>query len=158
MVEIKYLSDMTLNEKVLIGIVRCADTYKKKFGELFKNYGLTFPQYGVLRILDASLHNQNTITNIAKIMSVTTSNITRIVQLLERDGFLLRKMSPDDERVKLVEITPKGVKTLKNILDEQNNYLEITLEDFSDELKEQIVARIRSILKKEAPESFPKKK
>ena len=154
MVEVKYLSDMTLNEKVLIGIVRCADMYKKKFSELFKNYRLTFPQYGVLRILDASLNNRNTITNIAKIMTVTTSNITRIVQLLERDGFLLRKMSPDDERVKLVEITPKGMKTLKNILEEQNKYLESILEDFSDELKEKIVGRIRSILKKEAPESF----
>ena len=150
----KYKSDMTLDEKVVIGIVRAADLYKKKISSIFRNYGLTFPQYVVLRILSASENGQNTLTNISKIMLVTGANVTRIAQRLEKNGFLIRKGDPDDERAKLLEITPKGRQALKNLENEQRDYLKKALVDFPDDLKKQIVSRIKQILQKEAPESF----
>jgi DNA-binding MarR family transcriptional regulator len=150
----KYKSDMTLDEKVVIGIVRAADLYKKKISSIFRNYGLTFSQYVVLRILSASEKGQNTLTNISKIMLVTGANVTRIAQRLEKNGFLIRKGDPDDERAKLLEITRKGRQALRNLENEKREYLKEALVDYPDELKKQIVSKIRQILQKEAPESF----
>ena len=45
-----YTSDMDFNEKLMIGIVRLSESYKKASSAIFRNYGLTFAQYTALQI------------------------------------------------------------------------------------------------------------
>ena len=52
MVNIGYKNDLSLDEKVIMVVVRLAEFFKKNFANIFKNYDLTFPQYNVLRVLD----------------------------------------------------------------------------------------------------------
>jgi MarR family 2-MHQ and catechol resistance regulon transcriptional repressor len=142
-----YTSDLTLNDKVLIGIVRAGEFFKRVHGAAFRKYGVTFPQYHVLRVLVSSDHGRNSSSNVGRIMLVSGANITGIAKRLEKSGFLLRKGDPTDERVTLLEITRKGRQTLKNIEKERVDSLENILEGFSKKEKQDIVNKIRRILK-----------
>ncbi|MFH1489273.1 MAG: MarR family transcriptional regulator [Pseudomonadota bacterium] len=144
-----YKSDLALNDKVLIGIVRAGELFKRVHDAVFRKYGLTFPQYNVLRVLVSSENGQNTSSNVGKIMLVSGANITGIAKRLENNGFLIRKGDPRDERVTLLEITSKGRQTLKNIQQEKDESLEKILEDFPEADKKDILKKIRLILTKD---------
>ena len=148
MSEFSYQSDLRLDEKIMVTIVRIGELFKKDSSAIFKNYGLTFPQYNVLRVLDGSETGQNTVTSIGKVLLVTCANMTGIAKRLEKNGFLLRKRDPKDERVTLLEITPKGRQTLSNISESKDKNIERYLEDFTAEEKDFLLKRLRILLKK----------
>ena len=142
-----YESNLSLDEKVLMGIVRMAETFKRIHSAVFRNYGLSFPQYNVLRVLDASKSGENTIGNVSGIMIVPGANITGIAKRLAKEGFIIKKSDPDDERVTILEITPKGKKALKNIEKEKDEWLAIMLKDLSKTEKNALLDKVRRIQK-----------
>lgn len=142
-----YQSDLSIDEKVMMAIVRAAELFKKEASSIFRNWGLTFSQYNVLRVLDSSENFQNTMTNISNIMLVSGANMTGIAKRLEKNGFLIRKRDPNDDRIIWLEITPKGRQTLKNISDEKEKNISKYLAKYSHEEKLQILKQLQSILR-----------
>ena len=147
MIDGGYENDLSIDEKVMMAIVRLAEFFKKNSDNIFKNYGLTFPQYNVLRVLESSDNKQNTISNVSKIMLVSGANMTGIAKRLEKNGFLLRKSDPNDERVTLLEITPKGRERLKDISREKDENITSYLKSFSDGQKKETLSFIRSVIR-----------
>ena len=143
-----YKSDLNADEKVMMAIVRAAELFKKESGAIFKNYGLTFAQYNVLRILDATLNGKNTITNVSRIMLVSGANMTGVAKRLEKSGFLIRRGDANDERITLLEITPKGRQSLKNIREEKDENLRKYMNSFSADEKEEMLSRLKQILRR----------
>lgn len=143
-----YINDLTVNEKVMMGIYRISEFFKKRSTELFEEYGLTFSQYNVLRAIGSSEDGQNNIKNIRKIMVVSGANITMISLRLEKKGFIKRKKDPDDERVTLMEITHRGRETLKKIIKDKNQFLENILDDYPLEMKQMFALEFKRFLKK----------
>ena len=143
-----YKSDLNADEKVMIAIVRAAELFKKESGAIFKNYGLTFSQYNVLRILDGTPNGKNTITNVSRIMLVSGANMTGVAKRLEKSGFLIRRGDANDERITLLEITPKGRQSLKNICEEKDENLEKYMSNFSADEKEEMLAGLKQILRR----------
>ncbi|MGB5747883.1 MAG: MarR family transcriptional regulator [Desulfobacterales bacterium] len=147
MAEANYTSDLSINEKVLMGMVRAVEIFKRNHSAVFRNYGLSFPQYNVLRVLEASKDNQNKMSDISRIMLVPGANITGIAKRLEKCGFIIKKSDPADERVTILEITPKGKRTLKNIRNEKDEWLELMLKDLSEIQKVELLEQVKRILK-----------
>jgi DNA-binding MarR family transcriptional regulator len=143
-----YVSDLSVNEKVLIAIVRAAENFKRTHATIFRRYGLSFPQYNVLRVLDASLGGKNKISDISRIMLVPGANMTGIAKRLERDGFLIRKSDPSDERVTILRITPKGKRTLKNIEGEKERSIETILRGFSQKDKKHLLDKLKQLIER----------
>ncbi len=141
-----YTSNMKADEKLLIAIMRISELYKKACHSVFGNYRLTFPQYTVLRVLEGSENGQNTITNASKVMLVSGANLTGVAKRLERIGFLIRKGDPNDERVTLLEITPKGRQTLKNIAKDKDNLIQRLLQDYSDDQISDLLMSLKKCL------------
>ncbi|MCA1989583.1 MAG: MarR family transcriptional regulator [Desulfarculus sp.] len=141
-----YKSNLSLNEKLLMGVIRVAEDFKKRSSAIFKNYGLTFAQYNVLRVLNSSKDGVNTVTNVGKIMLVTGANMTGLAKRLERDGYLIRKRHPQDERVTLLEISPKGKQALLNIEREKEENLRRYVGRFSDAEKRAILAQLKDMV------------
>jgi DNA-binding MarR family transcriptional regulator len=148
MPKFSYRKDLNLDEKIMVTIVRIAEHFKKDSSTIFKNYGLTFPQYNVLRVLDGSETGQNTVTNIGKVLLVTCANMTGIAKRLEKNGFLMRKGDPKDERVTLLEITPKGRQALNNISESKDKNIERYLVDFTDQEKDLLLKNLRILTRK----------
>jgi len=130
-----------------MGVVRAAETFKRTHSAIFRNYGLSFPQYNVLRVLDASRNGMNKISEVSRIMLVPGANMTGIGKRLERNGFLIRKSDPNDERVTIFEITPKGRKTLKNIEQEKDRSIETILGGFSQNDKTEFLDKLKQLIK-----------
>jgi MarR family 2-MHQ and catechol resistance regulon transcriptional repressor len=143
----RYVSDLSTNEKVLMAVVRAAEIFKRTHSSIFRNYGLSFPQYNVLRVLDASRNGMNKISGVSRIMLVPGANMTGLAKRLERDGFLIRKSDSNDERVTILEITPKGKRTLRNIEKEKDRSIETILKGFSGREKADFLAKLRKLIK-----------
>lgn len=141
-----YSSTLSLNERLLMSMVRVAENFKKKASNIFKDYGLTFAQYNVLRVLNSYENGSSTITNVGRIMLVTGANMTGLSKRLERDGYLLRNRHPSDERVTLLEITPKGRLALTSIEKEKEDILESYVGGLVPEEKQELMALLRKIV------------
>ena len=151
MVEGTYKSDLSTDEKVLMAIVRAAEIFRRNHSGIFRNYGLSFPQYNVLRVLEASKNGMNKISDVSRIMLVPGANITGIAKRLEKDGFIIKKSDAADERVTILEITPKGKRTLKNIEKEKDEWLELMLKNLSENQKLELLDKVKRILKNGMP-------
>jgi DNA-binding MarR family transcriptional regulator len=147
MVEGTYKSDLSTDEKVLMAIVRAAEIFRRNHSGIFRNYGLSFPQYNLLRVLEASRNGMNKISAVSRIMLVPGANITGIAKRLEKDGFIIKKSDAADERVTILEITPKGKRTLKNIVKEKDERLELMLKNLSENQKLELLDKVKRILK-----------
>jgi DNA-binding MarR family transcriptional regulator len=143
---IDYKNDMCNEEKVLMAVVRAAETFKRVISTVFRNYDLSFPQYNVLRVLDASKNGQSRITHVSQIMLVPGANMTGIAKRLEKNGFILRKSDPGDERVKILEITQKGKETLANIERDRDLFQEKILKRFSQREKEELLSGVKKLI------------
>ena len=146
--EYSYKNDLSEDEKVLMAVVRTAEIFKRNHSAVFRNYGLSFSQYNILRVLDASANGQNKMSEISRIMLVAGANITGIAKRLASDGFIIKKSDPTDERVTILEITPKGKNALKNIAKEKNEWLEVMLADLSRSERLDLLEKIRRIIRR----------
>ena len=142
-----YKSDLNTDEKVLMAVVRAAEHFKRVHSAVFKNFGLSFPQYNVLRVLDASKNGQNKISDVSRIMLVPGANITGLAKRLEKDGFIIKKSNPEDDRVTLLEITPLGKKTLQKIEKEKDHWMELMMKNLSKNEKVALLDLVKRILK-----------
>jgi DNA-binding MarR family transcriptional regulator len=146
-----YKSDLSTDEKVLMAIVRAAEIFRRNHSGIFRNYGLSFPQYNVLRVLEASRNGRNKISDVSRIMLVPGANITGIAKRLEKDGFIIKKSDAADDRVTILEITPKGKRTLKHIVKEKDERLELMLKNLSENQKLELLDKVKRILKNGIP-------
>ncbi|HTY22534.1 MAG TPA: MarR family transcriptional regulator [Desulfomonilaceae bacterium] len=142
-----YTSDMSIDERVMMAIVRVAERFKKNSSALFRNWGLTFSQYNLLRVLDASENGQNTMKSVNRIMLVSSANMTGIAKRLEKNGFIVRTSDPKDDRVKRLKITPLGVHVLKAIADHKERNVKRYLMRYSDEQKAALLETLGEILR-----------
>lgn len=142
-----YRSDLTGDEKVLMAVVRAAETYKRMVSAMFKKHGLSFPQYNILRVLEASQNGQSRITNVSRIMIVPVANMTGLAKRLERGGYIERKSDPRDERATVLEITPKGKSTLGAIEKDRDMCLGTMLQGFTATEKADLLEKVKRLLK-----------
>jgi MarR family 2-MHQ and catechol resistance regulon transcriptional repressor len=142
-----YKGDLDRDEKLMVAIVKASETYKKNAGTIFRNYGLTFSQYNVLRILANSPLGKNTITITSRIMLVSGANMTGVAKRLEKEGFIIRRGDTSDERITWLEITPKGKQTIKNISAEKDNLIQTCLLDLSGKERKDVLEYVKCIFK-----------
>jgi len=138
---------MSIDEKVLMAMVRIAQRFKKNSSAVVKKWGLTFSQYNVLRVLDASENGENTMRNVNRIMLVSSANMTGIAKRLEKSGFIFRKSDPSDDRIKRLQITPAGTEVLKVISDHMERSVRQYLKKYSSEQKSALQKTLREILR-----------
>jgi MarR family transcriptional regulator, lower aerobic nicotinate degradation pathway regulator len=89
-------------------------------------HGVTPVQYAALQtVADAPGIDQRTL---ARSIGLDTSTIAGVIDRLEARGLMLRSASPEDRRVRLLSLTPGGLKlleaTLPSVLRAQQRMLE----------------------------------
>ncbi len=142
-----YKNDMSIDEKVMMAMVRIAERFKKDSAAVVKKWGLTFSQYNVLRVLDASENGENTMRNVNRIMLVSSANMTGIAKRMEKSGFIIRKSDPHDDRIKRLQITPMGIEVLKAISDQKERSLQEYLTEYSNGQKSSLLHTLQDILR-----------
>ncbi len=69
--------------------------------------GITYPQYLVFMVLWEATE-EVTVNAIAKKLLLNTNTVTPLLKRMEKEGYILRRRSPADERKVLIELTDKG--------------------------------------------------
>jgi MarR family 2-MHQ and catechol resistance regulon transcriptional repressor len=78
-------------------------------------------------------------------MLVPVANITGVAKRLEKEGFIIKKSDPSDDRVTILEITSKGKRTLKNIEREKDEKLKVMLKNLTEKQKRVLLDTVRLI-------------
>ena len=112
----KFSSDF---EKAVINIFYTASWLEGKNIQRLKPFGISPQQFNVLRILRGSDPSPLRLTDITERMIDKNSNATRLVEKLRQKSFLKREVCKTNRRQVDIRITPKGMDLLKQI-DEQN--------------------------------------
>lgn len=100
------------------GLANLALTYNHvatRFETLIDEYGLTMPQFNVLRILRGQYPNPSTNNLIKERIIHKNSDITRIIDRLISKGFVDRNNCCDDRRKVDILISQEGLRILAEI-------------------------------------------
>jgi len=96
--------DLVVSHSVILG---------KMEADLRTTTGLTLGQYDVLLRLHEAPGNTIRMGDLAELVLVTTSGVTRVVDRLVEAGLVERVRPDNDRRVVTVSMTPAGKKTLR---------------------------------------------
>jgi MarR family transcriptional regulator, 2-MHQ and catechol-resistance regulon repressor len=100
-------------------LMRAANALRTHATRQLENAGLTLSQFAVL---EALFHlGPMSLSEVAKKILTTGGNLTMVAGNLEKQGFVARKISPDDARVSILSLTPKGKKVIGEIFPEHAN-------------------------------------
>ena len=113
--EIKQSAFKSEYHKAYINLLFTSNWLQQEQSQLFKPFGVTLPQYNVLRILRGQYPKPATVTLLIERMLDKTSNASRIVDKLEAKELVTRKQCPNDRRTVDVLITEKGLALLKEM-------------------------------------------
>ncbi len=114
--EIKQSTFKSEYQKAYINLIYTSNFLQQAQAVLFKPFGVTLPQYNVLRILRGQHPKPATVNLLIDRMLDKTSNASRIVDKLETKELVTRKQCADDRRTVDVLITRKGL----DLLDEMD--------------------------------------
>jgi DNA-binding MarR family transcriptional regulator len=113
--EIKQTKPLTPEQEVLLTIQRTADAFERRVAEVLKPHGISGTQYNVLRILRGAGKDGLPCGAIADRMVTRDPDITRLLDRLDKMGFIGRERSQKDRRVVTTTITEAGLKLLKQL-------------------------------------------
>ncbi len=101
--------------KLVVNLVFTGSWINVKTSEMLKPFKITVQQFNILRILRGQHPKPATVNMLIDRMLDKMSNVSRIIDKLERKQLVVRKICPDDRRCVDVLITEKGLRLLKKI-------------------------------------------
>lgn len=110
----------SLEEEVMLNLLRTADFLQYEIGRLLKRRGLTMPLYNCLRILRGAGAPGLPCSEIGKRLVSRVPDVTRLVDRLEEMGVAERHREDADRRVVRVRLTRKGHDLLRAVDPEAN--------------------------------------
>ncbi|MGH9753205.1 MAG: MarR family winged helix-turn-helix transcriptional regulator [Blastocatellia bacterium] len=101
-------------EQSMIRLMRVGDRLWRASDDRFGRWGLTDNHYNVLRILNGAGEPISQ-AEIGRKMLSSRANVTKLLDLLEARKFV-RRLSCEDRRVNLVDLTDEGAKFLEETM------------------------------------------
>ena len=98
----------SLEQELFLNLIRTSEWLQGEFAKVFKVHGITQPQFNVLKILEVEDEYGIPIQKIGKRMTTKSSDVTRLVDRLERSGLVIRFRKEKDRRVIFVRLTEAG--------------------------------------------------
>ena len=137
------------NEKVIKDIVwsvrRLVRAVYLDSQKMSKKYGLTGPQSGVLRSLFK--YGPTSSADLSRVLYVTPSNITGVIDRLEKKVLVERVRKVGDRRVALIQLTEAGEKLSKKLPDPIEERFISELADLEPEHVQLLSMAMNQILK-----------
>jgi DNA-binding MarR family transcriptional regulator len=105
-----------VNEEVLYNVVRASTRLLAHFDAFLEARGVSVAQFNTLLMIRHVGRREGIAQNaLSELLLVSTSNMTRMIDRLEKEGWAERLPRPGDRRVKLVRATQKGTRLLDAI-------------------------------------------
>ncbi|MEP0987251.1 MarR family winged helix-turn-helix transcriptional regulator [Ekhidna sp.] len=141
--EIKQEKFKSQYSKAVVNVIYTSAWLHQQHIQLFKLYGLTTPQFNILRILRGQHPKPATVNLLIDRMLDKSSNASRIVDKLEQKKLVERRQCSKDRRAVDVIISDQGLELLR----EMDSKIE-EWERANDKLTEKEAATLNSLLDK----------
>ena len=102
-------------QKAYINLIYTVGWLQVRQAAVFKPFGLTMPQFNILRILRGQHPKPATVALLIERMLDKTSNASRIVDKLEEKKLVTRTVCPANRRAVDIRITDAGLELLSRI-------------------------------------------
>lgn len=112
---LKLSKELPIREEVDLNLRIAVTLLSSRFDKMIEAYGITGVQYNVLRILKGVYPEGHARCEIASRMVERASDITRIIDRLEKNGLVERDRTSEDRRMSITKITQKGIKLVDEI-------------------------------------------
>lgn len=105
----------SLEQELYLTLQRLAGELNADLGELFKASGLSGPQYNILRILRGAGANGLPCSEVAERLVTKAPDMTRLLDRMEKQGWVTRCRHENDRRVVTARITEAGLALLEGL-------------------------------------------
>lgn len=122
-------SKTLLARDTYLALVRAQDRLAGQAARLLKGRGLTTATYNVLRILRGAGGDGLACGEIGARLIHRVPDVTRLIDRMERDGWVRRERASDDRRVVRTQLTPAGRKAADEL---DGPVLELHATQFAD--------------------------
>lgn len=129
-------------DQALLNLLITSFYLRKDLSEIYAQYGLTWGQYNVLRILRGAHPDGHARQDIIERMVDPAPDVTRLVDRLVDDGYAQRYRSTKDARLSMTKITEKGLEKIKSMEDALDAY------DLSEFLNKQECRKLSELCEK----------
>jgi DNA-binding MarR family transcriptional regulator len=103
---------MKMQKQTIGYVLKCVQSsLRQRLDRTLSDIGLTAPQYSVLRTLKLEPGSSN--ADLANASFVTPQTMVKILQKLERGGYIQRQPHPSHGRKLTTDLTPAGVRQLE---------------------------------------------
>ena len=113
--ELKNSKPMQPHQRAMLNILFTASQLDCLIHRQLRPFGLTHPQYNILRILNGSYPKGLSVLDIKSRMIDRNSNVGRLVEKLHEHGWAERMQYSEDRRMLIVTISEKGKELLSEI-------------------------------------------
>ncbi len=110
--ELKNSTPIPPRTRAVLNVLFTASWLDCQMNRDMRKYGLTNPQYNILRILKGSRPDGLSVLDIKSRMIDRSSNVSRLVEKLREQGLVVRTPSSADRRMVVVTITDSGLELL----------------------------------------------
>jgi len=101
-----------LDLRMWVRLLACARIIEKTLRRRFEEMDTTLPRFDAMAALDRAPRGL-TMSGLSRELLVSNGNVTAIVRLLEKQGFVVVKPDPADGRITLVSLTASGKKRFR---------------------------------------------
>lgn len=130
--------------------IKCFHEYNKTDKQIRKlevkacqSHGLTITQFDVLGVLYRT--GKLPIKELLNQTMSTSGNMTVVLKNMERDGWVMRTIDPDDKRSFIIEITTKGSDVIAGMMEEHLKNLSLAFGKLNDEEAQQFIQLLRKL-------------
>lgn len=102
-------------QESILNILVTADYLRRQSAHICEEFGITLPQYNVLRILRGVYPDGHPRCEIAMRMVEFAPDVTRLIDRLEKQNLVERDRSEKDRRLSITRITRSGLDLVKRI-------------------------------------------
>jgi DNA-binding MarR family transcriptional regulator len=113
--ELKSSKSLAPRQRAILNILFTASWMDCQFQRHLRPYGLTNPQYNILRILNGSAPKGLSVLDIKTRMIDRSSNVSRLVDKLHKSNFIERCSNTEDRRMVVITISEEGKKVLAEL-------------------------------------------
>ncbi len=128
----------TMNLRLWLRLLSCTMVIEKRLKRrLAEQFDGTLPRFDVLAALDRHPLGM-TMGALSSSLLVSNGNVTALVRLLVRDGYVAIEPSPTDRRVSIVHLTRSGAAHFETLAAAHHEWIDAMMSNLSREQREML--------------------
>ncbi|MBW8687816.1 MarR family winged helix-turn-helix transcriptional regulator [Chitinophaga rhizophila] len=124
--------------KIVVNLLYTGNWLRDALGANLKEHGLLPQHYNALRIIKGRHPEPVSAGDIKDVMLDKASDVTRLLDKLEKLEYVQRRLCPHNRRKMDINITPQGLKLLSDV--------DVLMDTFYDDLADRITAGEAALL------------